>query len=53
MGQFTIFLVEDDPLYTEFLSYHLSLNPDFQVETYSNGTDCLNNLYQKTSAYYN
>jgi two-component system, NtrC family, response regulator AtoC len=47
MGQFTIFLVEDDPLYTEFLSYHLSLNPDFQLETYSDGTDCLNNLYKK------
>ncbi|MBK8882129.1 MAG: sigma-54-dependent Fis family transcriptional regulator [Bacteroidales bacterium] len=46
MGQFTIFLVEDDPLYSEFLYYHLTLNPDFQVESFSNGTDCLNNLYK-------
>ncbi|MBL6449986.1 sigma-54-dependent Fis family transcriptional regulator [Fulvivirga sp. 29W222] len=42
-----IFIVEDDPAYTKFLQYVLSLNPDFEVSTFSTGKDCLDNLYQK------
>lgn len=44
-----IFIVEDDPAYTKFLQYVLSLNPDFEVSTFSTGKDCLDNLYQKPS----
>lgn len=41
---YTIFIVEDDLWYGEILSYHLSLNPDYKVCLFENGTDCLANL---------
>jgi two-component system response regulator AtoC len=47
MEPYKIFIVEDDRFYAEMLSYHLSLNPDYEVKTFFNGKDCLTNLYQK------
>lgn len=41
-----IFVVEDDPAYSKFLKYVLGLNPDFEVEFYTSGKDCLNNLHR-------
>jgi DNA-binding NtrC family response regulator len=41
-----IFVVEDDPAYTKFLKYVLGLNPDFEVEFYSTGKDCVSNLHK-------
>jgi DNA-binding NtrC family response regulator len=41
-----IFVVEDDPAYTKFLKYVLGLNPDFEVEFYTTGKDCVNNLHK-------
>jgi DNA-binding NtrC family response regulator len=41
-----IFVVEDDPAYTKFLNYVLGLNPDFEVEYYTSGKECLANLYK-------
>src|SRR5690349_21874820 len=41
-----IFVIEDDPAYTKFLKYVLELNPDFEVEYYTSGKDCLANLYR-------
>ncbi len=41
-----IFVVEDDPAYTKFLKYVLGLNPDFDVEFFTSGQDCLNNLHK-------
>lgn len=41
-----IFVVEDDPAYTKFLQYVLSLDPDHEVEFFTTGKDCLNNLYK-------
>jgi DNA-binding NtrC family response regulator len=41
-----IFVVEDDPAYTKFLKYVLGLNPDYEVEFFSSGRDCLNNLHK-------
>ncbi len=41
-----IFVVEDDPAYTKFLKYVLSLNPDYEVEFFTSGKDCLNNLHK-------
>lgn len=41
-----IFVVEDDPAYTKFLKYVLGLNPDFEVDYYTTGKDCLANLYK-------
>jgi DNA-binding NtrC family response regulator len=47
MSQLKIFLVEDDPWYGELLKYHLSLNPDYNVSLFKNGTTLLQNLYIK------
>lgn len=47
MSQFRIFIVEDDPWYGEILKYHLSLNPDYEVTLFNNGTACLEKLYTR------
>ena len=49
MEQFKIFVVEDDPWYANFLKYQLSLNPDYDVEKFGTGKECLSNLYKKPS----
>lgn len=41
-----IFVVEDDPAYTKFLKYVLGLNPDFEVEFFTTGKDCISNLHK-------
>jgi DNA-binding NtrC family response regulator len=47
IGQVKIFVVEDDPTYTKFLKYVLSLNPDFDTEFYVNGKECLTQLHKR------
>src|SRR5882672_9916078 len=42
-----IFVVEDDPTYTKFLQYVLSLDPDFETEFFTNGKDCITALHKK------
>ncbi len=42
-----IFVVEDDPSYSKFMQYVLSLNPDYEVVVFDNGTDCIKNLHQQ------
>jgi two-component system response regulator AtoC len=49
MEAFSIFIVEDDPWYGEILEYHLTLNPDYHVTRFTNGKDCMANLYRKPS----
>ncbi len=44
MGNFKIFIVEDDPWYGELLKYHLSLNPDYDVHLYTTGQSCIDHL---------
>jgi DNA-binding NtrC family response regulator len=44
-----IFVVEDDIAYSKFLKYVLGLNPDFEVEFFGSGKECLNNLHKKPS----
>ena len=41
-----IFAVEDDPVYTKFISYVLGLNPEFEVQYFETGQECLNELHQ-------
>ncbi len=41
---FKIFVVEDNEWYNKFLVHHLSLNPDYEIESFLNGKDCLNRL---------
>ena len=40
-----IFIVEDDVWYSELLSYHLTLNPEYEVVCFHTGRECLSNLY--------
>src|SRR5690349_19576977 len=42
-----IFVVEDDPAYAKFLKYVLSLNPDYEVEFFTSGKECINALHKK------
>jgi len=43
---FKIFVVEDDAWYTRLLVHNLSLNPDYEIESFTTGKDCLNNLHK-------
>lgn len=47
MNPFKIYIVEDDPWYGEILEYHLSLNPDYLIQRFTTGKDCLANLYKQ------
>lgn len=49
MDQLKIFIVEDNTLYAGLLKYNLSLNPDYEVEVFTTGKECLSNLYRKPS----
>jgi two-component system, NtrC family, response regulator AtoC len=42
--QFQVFVVEDNDWYNQLLVHTLSLNPDYQVHSFRNGGDCLDNL---------
>jgi DNA-binding NtrC family response regulator len=44
-----IFVVEDDLAYTKFIKYVLGLNPDYEVEFFSTGKECINNLHKNPS----
>jgi len=44
-----IFVVEDDPAYSKFLHYVLSLDPDFETEFFTTGKDCIDKLHKKPS----
>ena len=46
-NEFRIFIVEDDLLYANILEYNLSLNPDYVVDKFTTGRECLGNLYKK------
>lgn len=50
MSAFKIFVVEDDTFYGEMLKYHISLNPDYIVEKFETGKECLANLYKNPGA---
>jgi len=41
---YKIFVVEDDDWYNRLLVHHLSLNPDFQITSFTKGKDCIDKL---------
>ena len=43
---FKIFIVEDDKIFARMLEYHLSLNPDYQVEVFYTGKGMLKQLHK-------
>jgi len=44
-----IFVVEDDQAYTKFIKYVLALNPDYEIEFFTTGKECINNLHKNPS----
>ena len=44
-----LFVVEDDPAYAKFLKYVLGLNPDYEVEFFTTGRECLDNIHKSPS----
>jgi DNA-binding NtrC family response regulator len=46
---FKIFVVEDDPAYTRFLEYVLSLNPDFEIKVFKDAAGILSHLHEQPS----
>lgn len=49
MDAFRIFIVEDDPWYADLIRYTLAQNPDFELEKYGSGRDCLAQLHKRPS----
>ncbi len=43
---FKIFVVEDDEWYNRLLVHNLSLNPDYEIQSFVDGKSCLDNLNQ-------
>src|SRR5665811_1613028 len=43
---FRIFVVEDNEWYNRLLVHNLSLNPDYEIESFTNGKDFLKNLHK-------
>jgi two-component system response regulator AtoC len=44
-NSYNIFIVEDDPWYSEILGYHLSLNPDYKVTRFGTAKECLAKMH--------
>ena len=44
---FKIFVVEDDEWYNRLLVHNLSLNPDYDIQSFTTGKECLENLNQE------
>ena len=42
-----IFIVEDNDWYNRLLVHNLSLNPDYQIESFFSGRECLDHLHQQ------
>ena len=42
---FKIFVVEDDEWYNRLLVHNLSLNPDYEIQSFADGKSCLENLH--------
>lgn len=49
MKPFRIFIVEDDRIFAKLISHYLSSDSDYEVEIFTNGKDCLKNLYKNPS----
>ncbi len=47
MSSFSIFIVEDEKFYGEYLKHHLSLNPDYAIQHFLTGKEFIENLDRK------
>jgi DNA-binding NtrC family response regulator len=44
---YQIFVVEDDEWYNKLLVHTLTLNPDYEIQSFTTGKDCLANLHNQ------
>ncbi len=47
MNNFSIFIVEDDKFYGEYLKHYLSSNPEYEIHLFATGTEFIENLHKK------
>lgn len=47
MNNLSIFIVEDDAFYGEYLKHNLSLNPDYEISLFLTGKEFIDHLHQK------
>ncbi|MCX6305183.1 MAG: sigma-54 dependent transcriptional regulator [Bacteroidetes bacterium] len=47
MTSFSIFIVEDEKFYGEYLKHYLSSNPDYEIRHFLTGKDFFDNLHKK------
>jgi len=47
MSSFSIFIVEDDKFYGEYLKHHLSLNHEYEIQHFLTGKEFIDNLHVK------
>ncbi len=47
MDSFSIFIVEDDQFYGDYLNHFLSSNPDYKIAQFSLGKDFIDKLHEK------
>lgn len=47
MNSFSVFIVEDEKFYGEYLKHFLSSNPDFEIQHFLTGKEFIDNLHQK------
>ncbi|MEI6682992.1 MAG: sigma-54 dependent transcriptional regulator [Bacteroidota bacterium] len=47
MSSFSIFIVEDDKFYGEYLKHYLSSNPDYNIQHFLTGKELIANLHRK------
>lgn len=45
----TVFIVEDDPIYMRLVKYVFELNPDYNIQIFTTGQECIDNLHLKPS----
>jgi DNA-binding NarL/FixJ family response regulator len=41
-----IFIVDDNEMFTQMLSDHLTKNPKYKISVFHTGEECINNLFQ-------
>jgi len=49
MGRAKIFVVEDDPMYSKIVKHKLSMDPEFEVSVFNDGTSFLKNIHENPS----
>lgn len=47
---FKVFIIEDDPFYSQFLAHHLGLNPENELQVFHTAKACMDHLHEGPDA---